>query len=117
VLFEPVKIPFYDEDDYYVDGGVISNFPIHCFDGMYVCYNSKVRLEVWVDRSAFILRDCSPLCLLIVSHQNSLKDDIALYLYINTESEGCRNTFKFRRKKEVFVIHTWLTDLIKQVVL
>ena len=35
VLFMPVKHKFMDDDDLYVDGGVLDNYPIHVFDGEY----------------------------------------------------------------------------------
>ena len=48
-VFQPVKYKMYNHIDYYVDGALLCNYPIRCFDGKKlntgsVCYTTVVFL-------------------------------------------------------------------------
>lgn len=36
-LMQPIKHTEFDVENIYVDGGVLFNYPIECFDGEYAC--------------------------------------------------------------------------------
>ncbi len=53
-MYQAVKYKKYSHVDYYIDGGVLCNYPIHCFDGeLYLLHiliqlNARLRqLKVW----------------------------------------------------------------------
>lgn len=40
-MFSALRYDHYGQKDVYVDGGVLCNYPIHCFDGEYVSLVEK----------------------------------------------------------------------------
>ncbi|XP_038076985.1 uncharacterized protein LOC119744872 isoform X1 [Patiria miniata] len=52
-VFCPVKVVNGDKHDYYVDGGVLCNYPIHCYDGWFLSMKNEdsfiQRLGLHVD--------------------------------------------------------------------
>ena len=50
-IFEAVKVKnSFGKTDLYIDGGLICNYPIHAFDGTYVCMyvcSILISISIW----------------------------------------------------------------------
>ncbi|CAL1535508.1 unnamed protein product, partial [Lymnaea stagnalis] len=87
-IFAARKYESHGQSDLYVDGGVLCNYPIHCFDGWYLSMQASDSFFARVD-SPFNFMDKS-------SFEGVNKKTLGFLLFEDTEKELMRSTLEER---------------------